>query len=933
MAIFTLLSSSDKPLRAPEQALADALRAGVPADVLSQRGSDWESLYYLSPMRRSLLNWYPFSPDSTLLEVGCEMGTLTSLFCEKCRRVVALDDRPALAQATAARLADRGNLEVLCGCCEDLLPRELRFDCIVLMPAGYGSQLDRALQAARRLLKEDGVVLLCVRNRLGTDAWAGNVCPGEVPFASRNRADSGFYTREQLDQLVRQTGFDGCKYYYPAPDHIFTQEIYTEESIPAKSDTARVLHYYPSPDTLVFSPAQAQEDVLRNGIFTACANTFLLECRLSADARPAPVRYAALSTDREHTAAYATVLQDDETVRKQALYPEGRQGLAALCRHHAELADRGLPVLPLTLNADGTAVTMPCVHAPVLADLLLQNAADPNRLTAWLDRLQEMILRSAPLAEARDNALLSPAPQADWGPILRKAYIDMIPLNIFWVEGEFLFFDQEFCCENYPARYILFRALRYTALAFADHGLAFDLANYRQRYHLTALWDIFLQEEDRFIIRNRNRAANSAFYRLTELSPETLHRNVERLQHGVTEDFSSREAWENDTVEVGFSQAFYGRETDGTNTWYWCHEDLARLVVLPRAGSPRRGELEFEILMADEHDHCKLDVQINGAHWGSFFTPIRITLPLACEPDQRIEITLSGHFAPRTFPGDSRTFRFQFRNHRFRAEPAYADPRTCQIRTQQLALLSALQEVCRAHRLRYFAFYGTLLGAVRHGGYVPWDDDVDIVMPRRDYNALLALVREGKALPHCFWQNMHTDSHVFFGAYSRLCNRPPVREKLTDEAVWLDILPLDAYPYDQAEATEHCRKLYGLYKQLYHKAYDASGQPFTRFAREEAVCEAVRGKDWDELCRQLEETLQRYEGSQRALWAVTARILPRDLHIATFDPVCFLGEEQRPFASLTLPVPTLYDEVLRSCYGYLYMMYPEPQDRRPAHTL
>lgn len=937
MASFTLLSASDKPLRPAVQALADALRAGTTAQTLLQEHSDWESLYYLSDMRRSVFHWYPFAPDTSLLEIGCEMGTLTGLFCDRCRHVVALEAQPALAQATAARLADRQNLEVVCGRCEELLPRQERFDCIVLMPSGYENRLDQALHTAHLLLKEDGVLLVCVRNRLGTDVLAGKTGEEEAPFDALNRADSGYYSRAQLDALVRRESFGNCKYYYPAPDYLFAQEVYTDASIPAASDTARVLHYYPHPETLVFSPAQAQEEALRNGIFPACANSFLLECRPDAGARPAPVRYAALSTDREHSAAYATILREDESVHKRALYPEGRQGLADLCRNHADLAARGLPILPLTPDADGQGVTMPYVHAPTLAEQFLQHADQPEQLTRWLDRLQEMILRSAPLVCAAENALLPLAPQADWGPILQKAYLDMIPLNIFWVQDDFLLFDQEFCCENYPARYILFRALRYTSLAFAAHGLSFDLAGYQDRYGLTPLWDLFLQEEDRFIIRNRNRVANAAFYRFVELSPETIRQNVERLQHGVTDAFSNRESWEQDTLELGLPEAFYARETDGTNTWYWCHENTARLVILPREGAPETCELEFEVLLADEHDHRQLEVAINGVHWGSFFTPIRVTLPLTCHAGERIEVTLSGHFAPRTFPGDSRTFRFQFRNHQLRAEPAYADERTNAIRARQLALLHSLQEVCRDHQLRYFAFYGTLLGAVRHGGYIPWDDDVDIVMPRRDYNRLLDLIRDEGVLSHCFLQNMHTDSHVFFGAYSRLCNRPPVHEKLTDDTVWLDILPLDAYPYDQAEATAHCQRLYALYKQLYHKAYDASGLPFVRFRREEAVCEAVRDKDWHDLCRQLEEALQRYEPKDsqpgRVLWAVTARILPKDLHIATFDPVCFLGAEERPFASTTLPVPMLYDEVLRSCYGYLYMMYPEPWDRHPTHTL
>jgi len=55
----------------------------------------------------------------------------------------------------------------------------------------------------------------------------------------------------------------------------------------------------------------------------------------------------------------------------------------------------------------------------------------------------------------------------------------------------------------------------------------------------------------------------------------------------------------------------------------------------------------------------------------------------------------------------------------------------------QLGVLADLDRLCRAQRLTYYLGYGTLLGAVRHGGFIPWDDDVDVMMPRADYERLL----------------------------------------------------------------------------------------------------------------------------------------------------------------------------------------------------
>lgn len=124
----------------------------------------------------------------------------------------------------------------------------------------------------------------------------------------------------------------------------------------------------------------------------------------------------------------------------------------------------------------------------------------------------------------------------------------------------------------------------------------------------------------------------------------------------------------------------------------------------------------------------------------------------------------------------------------------------------QIDMLKAFLEVCGQLSLRYYLVGGTLLGAVRHRGFIPWDDDIDVAMPREDYEIFL---REGqKHLPeYYFLQSHHSepdyhlnfakirDSRTTFVEYA-------VRKRKINHGAYIDIFPLDAYPEDPKMAAD-----------------------------------------------------------------------------------------------------------------------------------
>ena len=125
---------------------------------------------------------------------------------------------------------------------------------------------------------------------------------------------------------------------------------------------------------------------------------------------------------------------------------------------------------------------------------------------------------------------------------------------------------------------------------------------------------------------------------------------------------------------------------------------------------------------------------------------------------------------------------------------AVYDIRPLQLRL--LDILMAIDAMCREHGLRYYLVDGSLIGAVRHKGFIPWDDDMDIAMPREDYERLIVHCREWLPAPYEF-VSFETDSSypLHFGkvqdASTTLIERPHLYYL---GGVYVDVFPIDGAP-------------------------------------------------------------------------------------------------------------------------------------------
>lgn len=120
-----------------------------------------------------------------------------------------------------------------------------------------------------------------------------------------------------------------------------------------------------------------------------------------------------------------------------------------------------------------------------------------------------------------------------------------------------------------------------------------------------------------------------------------------------------------------------------------------------------------------------------------------------------------------------------------------------ELRQRQLVLLDRLVEVCDRLGLRYYLCAGTLLGAVRHQGYIPWDDDIDVMLPRRDYEVLCREFEDDEALS--LRSSRRTPGYVL--PFAKVCDertRLEVESDIVEDiGIYVDVFPVDGWLRDR----------------------------------------------------------------------------------------------------------------------------------------
>lgn len=249
-----------------------------------------------------------------------------------------------------------------------------------------------------------------------------------------------------------------------------------------------------------------------------------------------------------------------------------------------------------------------------------------------------------------------------------------------------------------------------------------------------------------------------------------------------------------------------------------------------------------------------------------------------------------------------------------------------QLQSLGTEMLWAFIDVCDKLKLRYYVAYGTLLGAVRHEGFIPWDDDVDVVMPRADYEVFLE--KATAMLPaHMVVQNHHTEDASYIN-FTKIRNinttfvEKQCRELRIRHGVFIDVFPLDDFTSNPiAKSWYKIQKKALMVRIAQALVWDKRPNPVKELLKKPL------GWIWrdEKVAVEAREKLNR-SFSNRDIWINHCGAYG-DKEIT---PAQWYGEGcDLRFEGMTVKAPKEYDKLLTQLYGD-YMQLP-PEEKRVGH--
>lgn len=252
-----------------------------------------------------------------------------------------------------------------------------------------------------------------------------------------------------------------------------------------------------------------------------------------------------------------------------------------------------------------------------------------------------------------------------------------------------------------------------------------------------------------------------------------------------------------------------------------------------------------------------------------------------------------------------------------------------ELKSIELDIMKKIHTFCESENIFYVLGYGTLIGAVRHKGFIPWDDDIDILMPRHEYERFMDSFGAFAEENGLYIASNRTKPHMC-RAFAKVCDKRTIQyePKYKDRearGVFVDVWPLDGYPSNRISRKIHQGKLLIEFIALHASFTNLDYIPKEQ-TNKRALIRLFSKADSEKILEKFERDTRKYP-YDNSEWVMCSSTKPE-----LFRRKWFEGRFLTDFEDAQFYAPSGYDEYLRCRYGD-YMKLPPVEQQKPHHVI
>lgn len=457
---------------------------------LYKQNMGYTTLYHLSHIRENILNWYPFTKQDSILEIGSGCGAITGVLCRRAKNVVSVELSKRRAQINYERHKSYKNLKIIVGNL-NMIRLDEKFDYIVLngvleyaMSFTEGdTPYETFLNHLKEYLKPSGSVIIAIENRLGlkyfsgaSEDHTGNYFLGLNGYLGNNQVRT--FSKKELQVLLEKCEFYNQKFYYPYPDYKFPYEIFTDKSI-EKYRYGRKNGNLDEKKYHLFDEELVSRSLREEGVLSIFANSFLVVAEKDKKKTETEIEYVKISNDRKKQYQLATVIREVETekgkkkkeVVKFALNESAKQHIENIYQNEQMKIEKRNDAKGWN-NLKGKVLRQEGI---LKYDYLYEDSLDslmesyillqkPECIEKELETFFRIYFQDATVqCNYHTEDFTKVFGKEEWTKeteCISPANIDLILNNIFMVQNSYIVIDCEWIFEFYvPCRFIIWRSI------------------------------------------------------------------------------------------------------------------------------------------------------------------------------------------------------------------------------------------------------------------------------------------------------------------------------------------------------------------------------------------------------------------------------------------------------------------------------------------